>query len=155
MTNEDLRQLIRNFDSVTDAKRAWQFVHNVTPEYEDEFQVALRDGLLETETIADGIELVHITAAGRKLLATKDPPSKPKASLDVRALALFIESTKSGTPLNKKQLAEKLGCHEKSLTPSRCEMLNKMMGIYKARPTEGRSIVRRDPKSKYDDGNFD
>jgi hypothetical protein len=51
-------------------------------------------------------------------------------SLDVRATSLFVASP----TLTKREMAEKLQCHDRSLAPKRCPKLDKAMGIYKAKP---------------------
>ena len=64
-----------------------------------------------------------------KLVPARQPSNeKPQMSLDARAVAVFFEHC----DWTKKQIAEHLGCHEKSLAPKRCPNLHKAMAIWKA-----------------------
>jgi len=56
-----------------------------------------------------------------------------RLSLDAQALGVFIERP----DWTKKQIADRLGCHEKSLTPKRCPKLALAMAAYKAKIDPG------------------
>lgn len=93
--------------------------------------------------------VVWVNKANESLLkqrsadATPTPaPTAPEStavrmSLESRALAVFFENPS----LTKKQIAERIGSHEKSLAPRRCPKLAAAMAAHKA-PEIGRSVRR-------------
>jgi len=85
---------------------------------------ALRSAL----TIPSSTTETNESNAESKLKDANEKTSR-KLSLDARAMALFVDNPS----LKKKEMAEILGCHEKSLAPKRCSKLANAMRLHKAK----------------------
>jgi len=77
-------------------------------------------------------------------LLISEPPKMPvEAKVESKAIAVFLEN-KDWT---KKRIAEEIGCHEKSLAPSRCPNLNALIKAHQDYSKETHRIPRGE-KSK-------
>lgn len=91
------------------------------------------------------VRLMFTTKAGRiALLEAPDtepvpeceleaPVQKRRRNWDIEALAIFYQSVEDGRPLRKKEIAERLGCNEKSLAPRRCPKFSKAFNAHRAK----------------------
>src|SRR5262249_23481808 len=61
--------------------------------------------------------------------APSETPATSTLTLDEQAVAIFVAHKGN---ITKKEIALRLGCHEKSLAPKRCPELEKVINAFKA-----------------------
>lgn len=97
-----------------------------------------------------GEQMLKLIAVARDANLSEETPASAvcRTSLDARALAIFLEHL----TWSKKQIAEHLRCHPKSLAPRRCPRLHGAIQAYRSPLDPGR---RRLHGTKDDQGNLE